>query len=215
MSSFPIEPRVLSSWAKAQGFAYCFAYHGPSMVPTFRSGDLLYLRAGVKNLLPGDVIVFTASKESDYIVHRIVARSDQGFITRGDHNRLPDTSQVTLEQVVGKVEFVENKQGVRRVVNGFWGLWLARFWQLVFGLDRLLRRLFWVPYNFIRTRQIALVFWRPKISKMRVQSENGQQIKYLYNNRTVAVWDLSRQRFDCRKPFDLVIPSPLNEKRSS
>lgn len=215
MSNSRIEPHVLSLWAKAKGLTHCFVYHGPSMIPTFQKGDFLYLRLQMESLLPGDVVVFTKLDTADYIVHRIAAISHKGFITRGDHNRFPDVPPVTSEQIVGKVEFVENKHGIRRVINGAWGLWVAKIWQLVFGLDRLLRRLFWMPYNFIRTRRIASVFWRPKISKMQVQSESGQQIKYLYKNRTVAVWDLSCQRFNCRKPFDLVIPSPLNERRTA
>lgn len=215
MVNSPIEPHVLSLWAQAKGLTCCFIYRGPSMFPTFQNGDFLYLHSPLQKLYSGDVIVFTVLDKADYVVHRVVSVSDQGVITRGDHNRQPDAFLVPLKQIIGRVEFVENKHGIRRVANGILGLELARIWWLILGLDRLSRRLFWMPYNFIRARRIASVFWRPKILKVWVQSERGQQIKYLYKNRTVAVWNPSCRRFDCRKPFDLVIPSPLNEERPS
>lgn len=214
MSSSQIETYTLSPWAKAKGLAHCFVYHGPSMTPTFQNGDFLFLRSDGQKLGKGDVIVFTDPVKKEIIVHRIISITKEDVFTRGDHNRLPDALPVKLEQIIGKVEFVENKRGIKTVANGFWGLCLARIWHTFFGADRLVRRIFWMPYNFIRERRVAVYFWRPQISKIQVQSEYGRQVKYLYKNRTVATWDSTRRRFDCRKPFDLVIPSPLEDKLS-
>jgi len=210
MRNFQIEPYHLSSWVKEEGFTHCFIYRGTSMIPTFQSGDFLYIRSTAHKLFPGDVVIINNPEITNYVVHRIVSSSEKGFITRGDHNRLPDVLTITIEQIIGKVEFVENKHGVHRVANGNPGLWVGRMWQWVFGLDRLIRRLFWIPYNFIRERRLAAMFWQPKISKLQINSEKGQQIKYLYRNSTVAIWDSSCRRFDCRKPFDLIIPPPEN-----
>jgi signal peptidase I len=213
MNSSLIETYTLTPWAQEKGLARCFVYRGPSMTPTFFNGDFLYVRTNMQNLRLGDVVVFSTQNTADgYIVHRIIANSHQGFITRGDHNRLNDALPLTLKEIVGKVEFVENRRGIRKVSNGPLGLWLAGILWLMFGLDRLIRLVFWMPYNLIRERRIATTVWHPKISKMQVRSENGQQIKYLYKNSTVAVWDLSRQRFECRKPFDLVIPNPKDSE---
>jgi len=165
--------------------------------------------------MPGDVIVFTVPHMADCVVHRIVSCSNIGFITRGDHNRLPDTSPVTLEQIVGTVDFVGTRNGIRRVLHGFWGTRVAGILQVMLGVDHLIRRMFWIPYKFFREKQLAAIFWRPKIFKIQVQSENGKLIKYLYKNRAVAVWNLTHQRFNCRKPFDLIIPSPLKIKKPS
>jgi signal peptidase I len=212
MSDFQIEPYNLSSWAKENRYSYCFIYRGPSMIPTFRTGDFLYVHANVQMLFPGDVIVFTTHKITGYIVHRIVSISKVDFITRGDHNRLPDNSTITLEKIIGRVEYVENKRGIHRVANGKAGVWEAKMCQLAFGLDRIIRRLFWTPYHFIRERRFVGLFWQPKISKMHFRVKSGQLIKYVYRNRTVAIWDNSCQRFDCRKPFDLIIPNPEESK---
>jgi hypothetical protein len=207
MSDFQIEPYTLSPWAKAKGLTHCFVYRGPSMNPTFQNGDFLYLRSVAKKLVIGDVIVFTGPKRKRVIVHRIIAISPEGLITRGDHNSVCD-SPVVLEQVIGKVEITENKRGVGSVDNGFWGLWLARIWHTVFWLERLFRWMFWSPYQLVRKSGIVSIIWRPKIVKIHIRKAGGLRVKYIYKQRTVAIWDSDTQRFDCRKPFNLVIPHP-------
>lgn len=209
MNNSLLETYTLISWAQEKGLARCFVYRGPSMSPTFHNGDFLYVRANIQNLRLGDVVVFSAENTTnEYIVHRIVANSNQGFITRGDHNRITDSPPLTPEKIAGKVEFAESRHGIHKVLNGSLGLWLAWILRLMFGLDRLIRLVFWMPYNLIRERRIVAIVWRPKISKMLVYSKKSRQIKYLYKNSTVAIWDSARQRFECRKPFDLVIPHP-------
>lgn len=208
MSNSLVESYTLSPWAKRKGLTRCFFYRGLSMIPTFQNGDFLYLSSSAQNLYPGDVVVFTPCPRADYVVHRIISRSSKNFITRGDHNRFPDTLPIAPEQIVGKVEFVENKNGTHRVANGILGLWRASIWHSVLWLDQLIRRMLWMPYNFIREKRITALIWHPKISKIQVQSKNGLLIKYLYKNSTVAIWDFACQRFECRKPFDLIISNP-------
>jgi signal peptidase I len=212
MSNSQIESYSLSPWAKAKGFTHCFVYRGPSMVPTFQNGDFLYLRSTAQKVVIGDVIVIIAPNNKEFIVHRIISASPEGLITRGDHNRLYDPSPVTLDQIVGKVELVENKRGIKPVANGLLGLWLARIWHTVFWLERLFRRMFWKPYQLVRKSGLVSFIWRPNIIKMQVQKADGSQVKYIYKQCTVAIWDPTLQRFDCRKPFDLVIPYPEKAK---
>jgi signal peptidase I len=213
MSNSLIETYTLTPWAQEKGLARCFVYRGPSMTPTFLIGDFLYVCANMQNLNIGDVVVFSAQNTTEgYIVHRIVANSNQGFIARGDHNRLNDVHPFARDKIVGKVEFVENKHGIQKVLNGLGGHCLAVILRVMFGLDRLIRLMFWIPYNFIRERRIGSIVWRPKITKVRLQLGNGQRIKYLYNKKTVAVWESYLNRFECSKPFDLIIPHPEKQK---
>jgi signal peptidase I len=208
MSNSLIEPYALSPWAKEKGLTHCFIYRGPSMTPTFQNGDFLYLCSVAPRLLRGDVIVFTDLNKKGFIVHRIISTSLEGLITRGDQNRLYDSSPITLDQIVGKVELVESRLRIKPVANGLLGLWLARIWHTVFWLERLFRRMFWKPYQLVRKSGLVSFIWRPNIIKMQVQKADGSQVKYIYKQRTVATWDPTFQRFDCRKPFDLVIPHP-------
>ena len=214
MNDSPLESYVLPVWAQAKGLTHCFIYHGASMYPIFKNGDFLYLRSPLKQLRKGDIIVFYNPEISGYAVHRIMAGSGLGFITRGDHNPFIDEMVVMPDQIVGKVEFLKKKAQISRVANGLWGFWLAGFLQFVLLVDRGIKQVLLLPYNLIREKQIVAHFWRPKIIRLKVQSGNAQQIKYIYNNATVAVWEPDKNKFECRKPFNLVIPSPMNHKHS-
>ena len=214
MSVLPVEPYVVSSWAAAKGLTHCFVYHGASMIPTFHNGDFLYVRSGGQKLTVGDVVVFSNSDTGKYVVHRVVSLSGADLITRGDHNHLCDPLPVSLKQVVGRVDFLENRRGIFSVRNGRLGTRLAQFGQKVYLMKRSIRAMFRKPYGLLKTSRLVAMIWRPKIIKMRIQTEQGPRIKYLYNMRTVAVWDPTRQYFECRKPFDLILPSHLDEKRS-
>jgi signal peptidase I len=211
MSDFPIEPYKLSSWAKSRGFTQCFLYLGPSMTPTFQSGDLLYTRPTPQKLLIGDVVVFSDTKNNGYIVHRIIKASIDNLITKGDHNRICDTP-LSLDQVVGKVELVEKKTGIKNVLNGRRGLWMAQIGSYVSKLSALLRLIFRGPYNSLRISGLVPAIWRPNILTIQLQTEDGMLIKYIHKQRTVAIWNASLQQFDCHKPFDLVIISPEGSK---
>jgi hypothetical protein len=38
-----------------------------------------------------------------------------------------------------------------------------------------------------------------------LRTEHGRLVKYVYGGRTVAWWWPGQNRFECRKPFDLVL----------
>jgi hypothetical protein len=172
---------------------------------------IFYLHTDVHNLVRGDVIVFTNPSNMGFIVHRIVSSSTEGMITRGDHNRLSDSSPITMDQIIGKVELAENKHGTKSISDGLLGLWKARIWHIVFWLDRLARRVFWVPYQLVHSSRLVSLIWHPRILKLLVQIGDGSQVKFIYKQCTVATYDPYNQRFDCCKPFDLVISRPEDQ----
>ena len=80
-----------------------------SMKPTMNVGDVFFIiprfLAGEVNV--GDVIVFRFPNEQGYFVHRVVGRTEQGYVTKGDNSPFADQQgsrpYVTEEMVVGKV----------------------------------------------------------------------------------------------------------------
>ena len=83
-----------------------------SMSPTFNRGDAVIINKLTKQekneLKKGDIIQFISGTK--YVVHRIykVTNYEYGnkaFITKGDHNNAPDSDQVSLDNVIGKVSF--------------------------------------------------------------------------------------------------------------
>lgn len=84
----------------ANFFSYTvFQIASNSMAPTITTNDLIVVKV-TKNVGVDDVITF---EDGDILVtHRIIDKTAQGFITKGDANNERD-KQITSSQVVGKV----------------------------------------------------------------------------------------------------------------
>jgi len=216
MNSSLIEARVIYSWAREAGLTRCFIYNGPSMVPTFRPGHLLYLRPDASDISPGDVIVFDNPSGNNYTVHRVVSISGGGLITRGDNNRLTDLVPVLPDHLVGRVEMLEDQGRLQLVAGGRRGLWLARLGWGARWTGRRLRHLFWKPYNFIRNcapiRKILQRWFSPYLTVTYLNTPDGPLVKTTFQERTVALWRPQQSHFECRKPYDLFVPRPPGAK---
>jgi signal peptidase I len=191
-------------------------YRGDSMRGTFHLGDRLLIEPVLfADIQLGDVIVYRGTNgqgNAEEVVHRVVAITEDGLITRGDNNRRHDFSPVQRDQIIGKVVEMENGGRKQAVVDGSKGLRRAKLRWAILRLDRVVRLLFQFPYHLLRNSQIVPKLWRPVITEIHLKTDCGPLVKYIYKQRTVAVWDASQKRFDCRKPFALVIPNPEEAK---
>jgi signal peptidase I len=92
-----------------------------SMRPLIQPGDVLLFDRRTDPVGTGTVIVF---RQNDLIVHRVLETDGQGgYITKGDANRLPDSTPVTKEQFVGRGRLLVPYLGLSRVLGWIW--WLA------------------------------------------------------------------------------------------
>ncbi len=75
-----------------------------SMEPEFYPGDLVVsLHKNRANIKEGDIITF---RENDEIVtHRIIDKTQEGYITKGDNNNAADSFAVSNDNIIGKVLF--------------------------------------------------------------------------------------------------------------
>ncbi len=71
-----------------------------SMSPALEVDDLILIHAQ-DDYAPGDVITFSSG--SNLVTHRIMAKTEAGFVTQGDAKNTSDLERVSLEHVVGKV----------------------------------------------------------------------------------------------------------------
>lgn len=78
--------------------------HGNSMEPDFRTGDLAVLRAAVDYEV-GDVVAFRSSDMGTTVMHRIVAREGDHFLTQGDNNSWLDPGTLAPSDVLGRLWF--------------------------------------------------------------------------------------------------------------
>jgi hypothetical protein len=193
-----------------------YYYQGCSMSDVFLPGDLLTITpAVITGIRPGDVVIYRwmdRKGQSADVVHRVVAVQDGGLVTRGDNNPQPDSRLVTEAMLLGRVTSVQRGYQSRRVQGGGWGLFQAdvrRAWRSVKRSNRRwISRLGGQAYRWVRQRNLARRLWRPRLVRLLLASERGPLIKFICNQRTVATWEPDTGRFQCRKPYDLIIRRP-------
>ncbi len=177
------------------------------MRSTFRDGDSLFVEAMPFDALQaGDVVAYREDDKT--VAHRIVGRRVTGWITQGDGNRLRDRRVLPPEQLIGRVTNYE-RNGLRNpVVNGAAGLRRARRLHTLARVRRMTFSCLAPPYRLLRTMRLARIFWRPDFVRLRLNGNDGEVMKFLHRGRTVACWFKHEKRWVCRKPYDLVLPTP-------
>lgn len=71
-----------------------------SMTPTFKPGSVIYTHDS-GHYEPGDAITFV--HDGELITHRIVRKTSDGFVTKGDARTYPDSFVVQPDQIRGEV----------------------------------------------------------------------------------------------------------------
>lgn len=66
----------------------------------FNKGDIMLL-IGTKNIDVGDVIVYNGNYK-DPIIHRVIKKQENSYVTKGDHNPTIDPIKPTSKNLVGK-----------------------------------------------------------------------------------------------------------------
>jgi signal peptidase I len=186
-------------------------YRGRSMAGTFRPGDRLTLEpVTVDDIRPGDVVVYASDQGGDReeLVHRIVAVTPDGLVPRGDNNPCPDSMLVTADNLLGRVTHVQRRGRITSVRGGRRGLLHAYLWRSRVVLWRWAKAVGRWPYRKLRSSGLVARWWQPPVRRVRIATENGPVVKYVCDGRTVAEWWPEQNRFECRKPYDLVIPPP-------
>lgn len=88
---------------KAIGFRTYSILSG-SMEPEIKTGDLVIVKSANFNQVEvGDVITF--KYEGNIVTHRVIDKTEEGFMTKGDNNNIEDTEIVSSDNLIGKVLF--------------------------------------------------------------------------------------------------------------
>lgn len=195
----------------ANGQAVLF-YYGRSMQSLFQPGDCLWVQpARLEDIRVGDVVIFRNAGlqgEERECVHRIVAAAPDGLVARGDNNPFPDAERVTAANLVGRVTHVQRGARVQRVWGGSLGILQARWmraWMRFFWLVRSWLVRVGGPYRWLRNSGLAKRLWRPLVQRVELITKDGRLVKYVCRGRTVARWWPEKRRFECRKPYDLIL----------
>lgn len=215
MKKSPSELLPIQSQGSPDSKLVRFIYRGPSMRPTFRPGQALYVRPQALDIAPGDVIVFPDQKSGDFqVVHRVISATADGLVTRGDNNLRSDATLVQPDKVIGKVEKSNFQGKIRPVAGGWSGLFRARILLMTIKAKRFLRWGLSKPYKWLRQSGIAAKIWRPEIGKIRYETQDGTLVKYVHKGKTVATHWTQNNRWHYRHPYDLILGSKSTEKQN-
>jgi phage repressor protein C with HTH and peptisase S24 domain len=119
---------MMAVLAKGRGFR--FKAKGWSMIPFIRDGDVITVDPITSEPCQlGQVVAFRSTDERCLVVHRIVARTDAGYLIQGDNAMNESDGIIRHEQLLGQVSRVERNgrriwlgQGPGRVFIA----WLSR-----------------------------------------------------------------------------------------
>lgn len=83
-----------------------------SMAPEILEGDMAYIRQCKENaVVPGDVIAFRTENDQ-LVLHRLIEKTSEGLVTKGDANEHEDFSTADPANVVGTFLFCLPKGAV-------------------------------------------------------------------------------------------------------
>lgn len=77
--------------------------YSDSMEPAIGQGDG-YVIGPTGDVTVGEIIVFDSEDRGEYVTHRVVAATDEGYVTKGDNN--PSTDQAAGHPVVADAQVV-------------------------------------------------------------------------------------------------------------
>jgi len=80
------------------------------MNPLLRQGDtLLVVPYDAQKIQPGDVITFPDHRNGGQVVHRVVAVTAEGVITKGDNNPNLDDKVLAPHEILGRVAAIQRQ----------------------------------------------------------------------------------------------------------
>ena len=77
-----------------------FGVMSGSMEPKIKTGSICYVNTRTKDFHTGDVITFKTGGKT--VTHRIIGKSGNALMTKGDNNRVNDPWTVDQSQIIGK-----------------------------------------------------------------------------------------------------------------
>jgi signal peptidase I len=206
-------------------------YTGPSMNPTLREPDLLWVEPyGDRRVRVGDVVCFKSSEQDINIVHRVVSVVRPGvdtghsavIRTRGDNNSADDLCLLHVGDIIGRVASAQRGLRLRPIPGGntgrivAWGVRLRKaIWRVIPGVGS-------GAYQRL-VRSGPLGFLLPAGLRPRPVCFNGRgapTLKLLMGSRTVGLYDFRFNEWHIRRLFrpfvdEQTLPEPKSEIQSS
>lgn len=104
-------PLILDAFSK--DFVFTFPIHGTSMLPLFRTNDLVTLKKIDRPLSIGDIVLFRRL-DGSFVLHRIRYIKEDQYTIVGDHQK-PLEKNVSKNQIIGYVISYTKKDKVHNM----------------------------------------------------------------------------------------------------
>lgn len=88
-----------------------YAVLSGSMEPEFYPGDMVITKHKNKTDIQVNDIVTYRDNDGIIITHRIMEKTPEGYITKGDNNNVEDANILTEDNIIGEVKFSIPKVG--------------------------------------------------------------------------------------------------------
>jgi signal peptidase len=189
--------------------AQTMIYKGPSMNPTLKPGDQLWIapHKGQK-VRCGDVVVFISPGYGSRVVHRVVSLDHSTISTRGDNNNREDPWLLSHDEILGRVFSAERGKRRRRVLGGPIGQLLGVAIRAIKAIDISMCSRLRPAYDRL-AREGAFRRWLPnKIMKTKVISfdrAEGTELQLLLGRRVIGRWLPGKSGWYVRRPFRLFV----------
>ena len=122
---------------KSVRFGYFTAIIGSgSMKPALSVNDFLFIKSAPA-YETGDIVTYVSPRNS-LVTHRITSLSEQGYVTQGDANNIPDEA-VSGQRILGKVVYV--LPGIGELIHGILSPISIIFYASAFLFAYLFRRI--------------------------------------------------------------------------
>jgi hypothetical protein len=193
---------------KAELTGYEINYAGPSMNPTFRDGDRLWvIPYGKRRIRSGDVIVFCPPADACHVVHRVIAVSPSGMKTRGDNNHFMDPWILRSEDIFGRVVSAGRAKSRVRISGGARGRLSARLLRIAKQADAMISAMLRPIYLRIAKSGIIirLVSQRVKPRVVCFKQPKGIEMQLLLGRRVIGRRLPGQALWQIRRPFRLFV----------
>jgi signal peptidase I len=183
--------------------------NGPSMKPTLRPGDKIETgKTAFDELKRGDIIIYNSPDNIRLnVIHRIIGRDSDGFITRGDNNSKTDPYRVRPEHRPLKVVAIE--RGARRREIDKHGMLVHRLRMLQKKWKIFRRKYLYPVYVFVADS--GIFYPLGKIFKTEVRKfkrPKGIELQLFLGKHRVGVLHPCKGKWSIRFPWRMFIKPP-------
>lgn len=182
-------------------------YHGSSMSPTFKNGDILYVAPYKgRKVMRGDVVVFYGP-QNNKVVHRVTAVTKEGVRTQGDNNTKADIYILTPEKIIGRVNYAERKKKRFYVYGGFMGRLFVAVRRAFKKIDLAISLALGPAYRFTARTNIIQQMLPPYLKPKLVKFNRGkkEELQLVMGSVKIAHLNAQKNEWCIRRPFRLVV----------